>query len=658
MAPVIRSRGRTSIGAATVPGGSLAYINQAGASGRAAMQMGKALSNVGENLAKVYKALDDTQEKEQSLINLNEAKAMWNSVSTSVHSSAINGGVGEIRENGEYEYPWLPEQYGSNMEDAFQRLGSSDQYINLLNSLSEKDRSQFNAWSTSKYGELSGKVISLGYKKRDTLQRANRAITANNLFQVSLTPDPESSGKNYIAYLENLYERSMYGTPLSEEQIKSNERTFIEHYTLTNLFGGANPDIPESEVTIEQYDNAIEKLLDKDYLPVVDLGDDVILAGLSIEERTSIVENLKERKRQKEAVNKRVITENNYETAQGLQDRVGTLTLKELDNAVRANPDFVGTPQYTYFRARIRDRIKTGITPKEDVAAYRKARSELMKGEAIPNLAQKYRQDPTGTIVEVQGYLIENVPNLSDSHYSNAEQMLKNYFGKDAPLNVHISRLDTLVESRLKLKLYAERKGEAVDFSSMAPEDVQSMLLNLMNESEQTKAEIQAQVDEYMVKWDVVRDARLNADKSGKAWVELLDAPAIGSDGKVITGTENPDYIGERMMNSFVNGAEYTSAPPVEPPPSQVGSVSAINTVSARWNSGYLYDIDLQDGRKIEFLFDNMERAQAYSMFWNDVAEEMYGKKENLIVFDDPKNAPVGWKNGREPLDHLTSRLK
>lgn len=657
MAPVIRSRERTSIGAARVPGGSLAYINQAGASGRAAMQMGKALSNVGENLAKVYKALDDTQEEEQSLINLNEAKAMWNSTSTSVHSSAINGGVGEIQENGEYETPWIPEQYGSSMEAAFQKLGSDERFITLINSLNEKDRSQFSAWATSKYGELSGKVTALGYQRREALQRAGRAITANNLFRASLTPDRDSSGKNYLAYLENLNESSMYGVPLSENQIKSNERDFVEHYTLTSLFEGLNPNEPESSVTIEQYDNAITNLLDKDYMGVIDI-EGVELTGLSIEERTSIIENLKERKRQKEAVNKRVITERNFETAQNLQERVDTLTFQDIDDEVRRNPDFIGTSQYIYFRSRVKDRLKTGATPKEDVAAYRKASSSLMRGEAIKNLAQKYRQDPRGTIVEVQDYLIDNVPNLTDAHYSGVEQTLKNYFGKDAPLNVHISRLDTLVESRLKLKLYAERKGEPVDFASMDQADVRSMMLNLMNESEQTKAEIQAQVDEYMVEWDIVRDARLNADKSGKAWVDLLDAPAIGSDGKTISGTENPDYIGERMMNSFVNGAEYASAPPVEPLPAQVDSSSAIEAVSARWNSGYMYDIDLQDGRKIRFQFDNMNRSQAYNMYWNDVAEEMYGKKAKLIIFENPGNAPIGWKDGREPIDHLTSRLR
>ena len=47
MASVIRSRGRTKIGAARVQGGSISYINQAGASGRAAMQMGQAITKIG-----------------------------------------------------------------------------------------------------------------------------------------------------------------------------------------------------------------------------------------------------------------------------------------------------------------------------------------------------------------------------------------------------------------------------------------------------------------------------------------------------------------------------------------------------------------------------------------------------------------------------------
>jgi hypothetical protein len=280
-----------------------------------------------------------------------------------------------------------------------------------------------------------------------------------------------------------------------------------------------------------------------------------------------------------------------------------------------------------------------------------------MRGEAIPNLSEKYRRDPTGTIVEVQDYLIQNVDKLSDTHYSGVEQMLKNYFGKTSPLGKHIDRLNTVVESRLKLKLYAERKGETVDFAGMGKDDVQAMLMSLMNESEQTKAEIQAQVDQRMVEWDGVRDARLGADKSGSAWIDLLDAPAIGSDGRVISGTENNKYIGDRMINSFIDGVSYSSPPPATSVPSRISAIEAVNNVASNWKSGYRDEIELQNGSILKYQYDNMPISAARNMYWNDVASEMYGTDKKMIIFDDPQNAPTGWLNGREPIAHLRARL-
>ena len=75
MASVIRSRGRTKIGAAKVQGGSISYINQAGASGRAAMQMGQAITKIGAQVHKLHQEIDDSLEDEQSSINLSYSKA-------------------------------------------------------------------------------------------------------------------------------------------------------------------------------------------------------------------------------------------------------------------------------------------------------------------------------------------------------------------------------------------------------------------------------------------------------------------------------------------------------------------------------------------------------------------------------------------------------
>ena len=657
MASVIRSRGRTKIGAARVQGGSISYINQAGASGRAAMQMGQAITKIGAQVHKLHQEIDDSLEDEQSSINLSYSKASWEATATAVHAAVINGGTGIVDENGNYETPWIPEDYEKSMYAAFRAMEDDPQYRSNVDSLNGKDSAIFSAWSASKFGELSGKVLNKGYTRRVSIQQSERSIVSGNLYRSSLTTDTESAAENYLEYYRHLYSRSQYGIPLSDTQIKSNDRAFVEHYTLTSLFGGANPDVPESNVTIEQYDNAIEKLLDQKYLTQVRINDDLALQGLSLEERTSVVTHLKDRRGQKEVVIKRLINEANTDTSNTLQNNIEQLTLKDIDSAVAANPHFIGTVQYKYFRSRVKDRTTSGVQPKENVSDYRVANSKIMRGEAIPNLSEKYRRDPTGTIVEVQEYLIQNVDKLSDTHYSGVEQMLKNYFGKTSPLGKHIDRLNTVVESRLKLKLYAERKGETVDFAGMGKDDVQAMLMSLMNESEQTKAEIQAQVDQRMVEWDGVRDARLGADKSGSAWIDLLDAPAIGSDGRVISGTENNKYIGDRMINSFIDGVSYSSPPPATSVPSRISAIEAVNNVASNWKSGYRDEIELQNGSILKYQYDNMPISAARNMYWNDVASEMYGTDKKMIIFDDPQNAPTGWLNGREPIAHLRARL-
>ena len=295
MAITISSRKSPGIGSANVQGGNLSLINQAGAAGRGQMQAGKEIINLSREVAKLGKIIGTTQASEQSEINFNKAKSMWNYTATEVHSSAINGGAGEIDDNGNYENQWIPEKYNSNMEQAFGDLEKNKEFTAYIKSLNNKDYSQFQAWAANEYGDLSGKVTNLGYQKRTALQKAERTVATNNLFQSSLVPDPEKSIKNYTEYLKALTSPSAYGSPLAPDQIQTNERAFVKFSTLNNLFQGQNPNIPES-ATIEQYDNAITQLSDTNYMPEIVLDNENSLVGLTQEERNEAVKELRELK--------------------------------------------------------------------------------------------------------------------------------------------------------------------------------------------------------------------------------------------------------------------------------------------------------------------------------------------------------------------------
>ena len=660
MAITISSRKSPGIGSANVQGGNLSLINQAGAAGRGQMQAGKEIINLSREVAKLGKIIGTTQASEQSEINFNKAKSMWNYTATEVHSSAINGGAGEIDDNGNYENQWIPEKYNSNMEQAFGDLEKNKEFTAYIKSLNNKDYSQFQAWAANEYGDLSGKVTNLGYQKRTALQKAERTVATNNLFQSSLVPDPEKSIKNYTEYLKALTSPSAYGSPLAPDQIQTNERAFVKFSTLNNLFQGQNPNIPES-ATIEQYDNAITQLSDTNYMPEIVLDNENSLVGLTQEERNEAVKELRELKTQRKSIDDRLVEESINATAEGLLEKLGSNNLKagDLQSAILANPNFIGTPEHTFFKQQHTRLYGTGIAPKEDLSAYFKADANIMSGNAIPNLAQLYMQNKKAAVGKVRAYLIQNVNNLSDAHHKGVPAILKNFFGTDSELGKSVGYLDKTLEAKLKVKFYSEKQKKSINLSDMSDANVATVLVSLMNESEQTRAEIQALVDIEMVNWQRVSRARFKADKSGKQLIDLLDAPAIGKDGKVIGGTENPAYIGDRMMNSFLNATAYSpTVAPVNPPEQVISTTESLNSVSSKYTIGTKHDIELQDGSLSFYVPENMTTEEGLNMFWNDVALETYGTSKKTIIFDNPNDAPKGWVNGREPVDHVKKRIE
>ena len=659
MSSVIKSRGGTSIGQARVGGGSVGYINQAGASGRAAMQMGKALSNLGTNLNRVYGKVDKTLDKEQRLINLNQAKASYNSVLGAVNRAAVNGGVGPIQENGEPETPWLPTQYQENADQAFSLWNEDENTQSLIGSFDSTTKAAFDQWQSSQYNTTAGQVAKLGRQRRSTMQQSQRTVAAQSLFNSALSPSMEQSEKSFSEYRQSLVEGSQYGSPLTPAQINSNERSFATHYTLTSLFGGENPDNPSSGVTLEHYDSAITNLSNPQYMPVIEF-DGIAIQGLSIEERTSVVNNLKERRSQKEIVNTRAIEKGNEFTAAALLDKGENLTQRDLAAAIEQNPRFIDTASKRHFQAKINRLNKTGATATEDVRAYRTANKNIMNGDVIKNLAQQYRQNPNGAIMAVRDYLTENVEGLSSTHYDGVPSILKDFFGKGAPLNKNIVRMDSTVENMLKLKFYAERSGEPLDLAGMTVSEVAIAVTSLSSQNERTKSEIAAQVALRMNDWDLYLESTLNADKSGSPWVDLVTPPSVRSDGTIVSGSENPKYIGKRMMDNFVSGESYQTQSNVQVPYQPIRAINAVDTVSERWNTGDTFIIEQQNGGQIKFRHPTLASTQedTKSVYWNEIAVEMNGTEKKMIIFDDPGNAPVGWKNGREPISHITQRLK
>jgi len=160
--------------------------------------------------------------------------------------------------------------------------------------------------------------------------------------------------------------------------------------------------------------------------------------------------------------------------------------------------------------------------------------------------------------------------------------------------------------------------------------------------------------------WDLYLESTLNADKSGSPWVDLVTPPSVRSDGTIVSGSENSKYIGKRMMDNFVSGESYQTQSNVQVPYQPIRAINAVDTVSERWSTGDTFIIEQQNGGQIKFRHPTLASTQedTKSVYWNEIAVEMNGTEKKMIIFDDPGNAPVGWKNGREPISHITQRLK
>jgi len=678
MGIIISSRKSTSIGSANVPGGNFSLINAAGAAGRGEQQAGKEIISLGQEVAKLGKILGTTYDSEQSLINYNEAKSMWNFTATSIQEAATNGGTGELDENGDFDPKniWIPTEYKKNMVTAFGALEGDDRFKKLIASLNAKDFSQFQAWASGEYGTLSGKVNTLGYKRRAVIQKTERKIAINNLFRTSLVPDPEKSLKGYISYDNYLNERSAYGKALSADEIRKNERDFVKFYTLNGLFNNKDPKIPAG-ATVENYDTAILALSNKEFETDIYIDDDTTLIGLTLKERNVAIKELQDLRKRRIDIDKRLVEESIEKTFDTLKASFedSTFTSESVRQAVLDNPDFAGTPGHKFWKTEHQRLYGSGVEPKENTKKYYEVDQAIMGGEAIPDLAQKFMTDPRGTIRMVQEYFIKNVPNLSKSSYDNIDSILKDWFSKESNLGNMVTSLDKKVKARLIYKMYTESQGKPVSVDDFKKADMPSIVVNIGLMTTEARAALQSQIDEGMVEW--IRNSRarlkIEATNTKLPYLKLLDAPAIGRDDKIISGTENPDYVGEKMMNTFLSGKEYVySKPPVQLTTYQFDGgkiIDVMNNIASSTSSGkgkYTIDslplgdkitIELNDGNFNFYIPSSMSEEDGRIMFWNDVAREKYGDEKKLIIFEDSKDAPKGWTNGREPVPHIVKRL-
>jgi len=211
MAPVIRSRVRTSIGAATVPGGSLAYINQAGASGRAAMQMGQAVTKIGTQIGKLDDLLNEKiSDKETKYLN-NQAQINYLN-----HTTGVRDAYSEGVEAGEIPPGTLHEHM----------LDADTKWVNN-NPLDEKiDYTEFNLFratyleqNTQEWGasDRSEQVAALQAKEAAQFTTTLRLInSANNVSDIDTlvgvvgrwTPDEFSTPKEFNDTKSNLIQQA------------------------------------------------------------------------------------------------------------------------------------------------------------------------------------------------------------------------------------------------------------------------------------------------------------------------------------------------------------------------------------------------------------------------------------------------------------------
>ena len=238
MRPVIRSRGRTSIGQAKVGGGSLGYINQAGASGRAAMQMGKALSNIGTVLPRLLTAVD-TEVAQESEAQYNRGRKLDYATAYNAHDEANNN-------NPNY-------QIGS-------RRASFLEFDRLWNEANPSDPnvddSAFGLYRQLFITRTSAALEIADVKERVVAVKANEASSFNRTMDlISSAGSVEEINNLKDIYSQQPSSRFFPETDRVANQEKINN-TALERGAMIRAYSGS----PDGEKTSEAHANAIRYL--------------------------------------------------------------------------------------------------------------------------------------------------------------------------------------------------------------------------------------------------------------------------------------------------------------------------------------------------------------------------------------------------------------
>ena len=607
MASVIRSRGRTKIGAAKVQGGGISYINQAGASGRAAMKMGQAISSIGETLSKTYKALNEEVKIEEQHDSLNRAKALYSSTSNELVRTFNTGIV--VYQDGSKE-TLSSDNYIDHTDSNIASMMQGSQMTGYMELMGKEDLAKFELWSADEFGKLQSKAFTIGAAHKVTGATSRVYVNMDNSLNVissAVDIDGISAG------LENLFSIANEGGNLRDDAairgyLNKGMGAAATSMAKINMYSGqvkssnVNDPASYSSVDIERSIDYLENFNNEKSFIVQVNGEDKIIPGISNSERRSLIESqtkILARRRSIEKEGVEASSGSEYQRLKLLYVKGENVSIQDIwNNPLLLKADKIALesdlgspkPKDSSKYNKIVDMIssRTLISRNDVVVAPEASRNEIIRLAVEAGITGEEREK----LLKMARDVRKNSPQIKA--FSNARDHAKHMFGR------------TQVSLLASLQAGLGNKG-----------------------LEQAK-------NDRMMEFDSLLDEGLEQGyKEGKTWLNMLRP-----------GTkDNPNkgYIVDDII-AFIKQSSPDSAPP--PIQEQVVDSSVLGKVGDWLDSTY----DYQLGSDIYTLPDTVNKRVAphfarsmkawgelgrYDIKLDDETEKQYQRRLNMMIRHD-----------------------
>lgn len=549
MAPTIKTRGRTAIGFTGTTGGSLSWINQAGAAGKAQQKLGQQIIEASTSLYKAFDEEMDRNEIQQQADTLrmeySKASRVWGDQMRSGGSAADANGVPTNEFDTSAFTDIVDTQHNNFWRD----------HVEENQNLHPDAVAKFGAWFEANRNTSWTRASEWGRAHRASRMKANDLVIAEEHAKTIRENSVVEEKEEAFAAIDAMFVDSLEGKATHRDlttwsKIRSKAQEELDFYSAyENALGqrGLNVDPNDLEDGYQEadYANAIAYLQELDNEP-----------GLGETERKKLITFFDKNMKLRAAATKKATLEAHELVQKELSRKYATdkLTINDVLNAGLTSEREMYWVGQLEKKAKVEKKGKVEKSWKADFNTIKSSIQSGTYGEGA-----EFTNNVIRTPWEVK-QMVRDIAYDLGIPPEETEKLMKDIdeIGKGHPIT----------ESKKRARKHAERtfKGKVSIIDAIVAGQASGTALDLNT----ILGERATAAEDRLYRFDALLDERLDEGfKQRKSWMQMLTP-----------GTEkrpNPDYIVDDLIDEINETTPDHVDQPKEEPPEAMASVGGVS---------------------------------------------------------------------------------